>query len=174
VVATRHRNPRRFAGRDLRLNLSLVRDTGRVWFNGTEVSRSDLSYHFWYGHKPVISADLVRHGVNTIVVRSTDPGGYGGIIAEPSTFELAPRTPAPGLKPLNLAGPWLMKVGAPAEKLTPRPTPPSYWPNNPNMPTVLYNAMIHRSFARPSKGRSGIRANPTPGGLTSIVGCSLR
>ena len=144
--------PGALRGRDLRLNLSLVRDTGRVWFNGIEVSRSDLSHHFWDGHKPVISAGLVRPGRNTIVVRSTDPGGFGGIIAEPSTFELALKTAAPGLKPLNLAGPWLMKLGAPAEKLTPRPAPPSYWPNNPNMPTVLYNAMIHPLIRTPLKG----------------------
>ena len=144
--------PAALQGRDLRLNLSLVRDTGRVWFNGTEVSRSDLSYHFWNGHNPVIAADLVRAGVNTIVVRSTDPGGFGGLIAEPATFQLAPKTPAPGIKPLNLAGSWLMQVGAPAEKLPPRPAPPSYWPNNPNMPTVLYNAMIHPLLRTPIKG----------------------
>jgi len=144
--------PAELQGRELRLNLGLVRDTGRIWFNGTEVSRSDLTHHFWDGHKPHIPASLVRPGKNTIVVRSTDTGGLGGIIADPAYFELAPATPAPGIKPLNLAGEWRMKVGMPAQKLTPRPPPPGYWPKNPNMPTVLYNAMIHPLIRTPIKG----------------------
>jgi sialate O-acetylesterase len=144
--------PASLQGRDLRLNLGLVRESGRVWFNGAEVSRSDLSYHFWEGHKSVIPANLVRPGINTIVVRSTDTAGFGGIIADPSTFELASRTPDSGLKPLNLAGPWLMKQGLPVEKLAPRPTAPGYWPSNPNMPTVLYNAMINPLVRTPIKG----------------------
>lgn len=144
--------PAELQGRDLRLNLGLVRDAGRVWFNGTEVSRSDLTHHFWDGHRPRIAASLVHPGKNTIVVRSTDPGGFGGVIADPAGFELAPATPAPGIKPLNLAGEWRMKLGAPAEKLTARPAPPSYWPKNPNMPTVLFNAMIHPLLRTPIKG----------------------
>jgi sialate O-acetylesterase len=37
-------------------------------------------------------------------------------------------------------------------QLTPRPAPPAYWPGNPNMPTVLYNAMIHPLVRMPIKG----------------------
>jgi sialate O-acetylesterase len=144
--------PSAWQGRDLRLDLGLVRETGRIWFNGTEVSRSDLVYRFWEGQKAVIPGSLVKPGINTIVVRMTDSAGLGGLFAESSTFQLAPKAPDAGLKPLALAGPWLMKQGVPVEKLTPRPAPPGYWPNNPNMPTVLFNAMIKPLVRTPIKG----------------------
>jgi sialate O-acetylesterase len=144
--------PAPWQGRDLRLDVGLVRETGRIWFNGTEVSHSDLAYRFWEGQKPVIPASLVKSGVNTIVIRMTDTAGFGGLFAETSTFQLAPKASDAILKPISLAGPWLMKQGLPVEKLRPRPPPPAYWPDNPNMPTVLYNAMINPLIRTPIRG----------------------
>lgn len=144
--------PASWQGRDLVLNLGLVRETGRVWFNGTEVSRFNLVYRFWEGQTATIPGSLVKPGVNTIVVRLTDAAGMGGLFAEPATLQLVAQAPDASLKPISVAGPWLMQQGLPVEKLAPRPAPPAYWPNNPNMPTVLYNAMIHPLLRVPIKG----------------------
>jgi len=46
------------------LNMGLARETGRVWFNGTEVSRFDLVYRFWDAKTAAIPASLVKAGAN--------------------------------------------------------------------------------------------------------------
>jgi sialate O-acetylesterase len=132
--------------------MGLVRETGRVWFNGTEVSRFDLVYRFWDGQTATIPGNLVKAGINTIVVRVTDTFGMGGMFAEPTTLQLTAKEPGTDPKTLCVAGQWLMKQGLPLEKIAPRPAAPAYWPNNPNMPTVLYNAMIHPLVRMPIKG----------------------
>lgn len=45
-----------------------------------------------------------------------------------------------------------MKRGLPVDKLTPRPASSGYWPNNPNMLMVLFNAMISPLTRTPIKG----------------------
>jgi len=142
--------PASWQGRDLQLTMGLTRETGKVWFNGTEVDRFDLVY------RPSLFAsipgNLVKPGLNTIVVRLTDTGGRGGMYGEQNALQLSAVGLDTNVKPINVAGPWLMKQGSPVEKLTPRPALPAYWPNNPNMPSVLYNAMIHPLVRMPIKG----------------------
>lgn len=145
--------PASWQGRDLVLNLGLVRETGRVWFNGTEVSRFDLVYRFWDVKTAAIPGSLVKAGSsNTITVLLTDSANMAGMFGDAGTLQLIAKAPDADLKPISVAGSWLMKQGLPLEKLTPRPAPPTYWPNNPNMPTVLYNAMIHPLIRMSIKG----------------------
>ena len=144
--------PASWQGRDLVLNMGLARETGQVWFNGTEVSRFDLVYRFWDGQTANIPKDLVKTGVNTIVIRLTDASNMGGLFGDPGSLQLIAKAPDADLKPITAAGSWLMKQGLPLEKLTPRPAPPAYWPKNTNMPTVLYNAMIHPLVRMSMKG----------------------
>ncbi len=145
--------PASWQGRDLVLNLGLVRETGRVWFNGTEVSRFDLVYRFWDAKTAAIPSSLVKAGAsNTVVVLLTDSANMAGMFGDAGTLQLIAKAPDADLKPISAAGSWQMKQGLAVEKLTPRPAPPSYWPNNPNMPTVLYNAMVHPLIRMPIKG----------------------
>jgi sialate O-acetylesterase len=144
--------PASWQGRDLALNMGLVRETGKVWFNGTEVSRFDLVYRFWDGQTANIPSSLVKTGVNTIVVRLTDAVNMAGLFSDTGSLQLVAKAPGADLKPISAAGSWLMKQGLALDKLTPRPAPPAYWPNNPNMPTVLYNAMISPLIRMPIKG----------------------
>lgn len=144
--------PASWAGRDLILTLSLVRETGCVWFNGVEVHRFNLLYRMWDGQAASIPGDLVREGRNTIVVRVTDAANMGGIYGEPEAIRLVAKDADATPRIVNVAGTWLMKPGLPVERLTPRPAPPNYWPNNPNMPTVLYSAMIHPLLRMPITG----------------------
>ena len=144
--------PASWKDRDLVLNLGLVRETSQIWFNGTEVNRFDLVHRFWDGQTATIPRNLLKTGVNTIVIRLTDTVNMGGLFGDQNTLQLIAKAPDADLKPISLAGPWLMKQGLPIEKITPRPAPPAYWPNNPNMPTVLYNAMIHPLIRMPIKG----------------------
>ncbi len=144
--------PASWAGRDLVLSLSLVRETGCIWFNGVEVHRFNLLHRMWDGQAATIPGELVKEGRNTIVVRVTDAANMGGIYGEPEAIRLTAKDGDATPRVVNVAGTWLMKRGLPIEKLTPRPAPPNYWPNNPNMPTVLYNAMIHPLLRMPITG----------------------
>ncbi|MBI5091348.1 MAG: 9-O-acetylesterase [Candidatus Hydrogenedentes bacterium] len=144
--------PASWQGRDLTLNLGFAHETDQVWFNGTEVGRFDFVYHFWDGQTVTIPSRLVKAGVNTVVIRLTDTGNKGGLFGEPGMLQLTASPPDVEPKSVSVAGPWLMKQGLPLDKVTPRPAPPAYWPNNPNMPTVLYNAMIHPLVRMPIKG----------------------
>ena len=144
--------PASWSGRDLVLSLSLVRETGGIWFNGVEVHRFSLFHRMWDGQAATIPGELVKEGRNTIVVRVTDVADMGGIYGEPEAIRLTAKDGDATPRVVNVAGTWLMKPGLPLEKLTPRPAPPNYWPNNPNMPTVLYNAMIHPLLRAPITG----------------------
>lgn len=142
--------PPSWEGRDLHLTMGLTRETGRVWFNGTEVNRFDLIYR--PSLVALIPGNLVKPGVNTIVVRLTDAGGRGGMYGEQNALQLSVVHPDAKMQPIDAAGSWLMKQGLSVDQLTPRPPLSAYWPNNPNMPTVLYNAMIHPLVRMPITG----------------------
>lgn len=144
--------PASWSGRDLVLSLSLVRETGCIWFNGVEVHRFNLLHRMWDGQAATIPGELVKEGRNTIVVRVTDAADMGGVYGEPEAIRLTAKDGDATPRIVNVAGTWLMKRGLPVEELTPRPAPPNYWPNNPNMPTVLYNAMIHPLSRTPITG----------------------
>jgi sialate O-acetylesterase len=118
------------AGKDAVLHL-LVDDNDTTWVNGVKVGATDgwnvaRSYN--------VPSSLLKATGNVIAVRDLDTGGKGGIYGDPAGLKLD----LTGGSSLSLAGPWSYKLGAPMPTDNTLPT----IQNNPNVVTVLYNAMI--------------------------------
>jgi sialate O-acetylesterase len=126
--------PAGWSGKELELKLSKIDDWDITYFNGVKVgntnnSEAERTYK--------IPAGLVKAGKAVICVRVTDRLGYGGIWGNAEFMTLSPEN---GGKPLALAGKWKYKSTADFGKLGKEPRLDS---ENPNRPTVLFNAMIN-------------------------------
>jgi len=124
--------PASMTGKDLMLHLGPINDRDITWFNGTKVGSHD---HVNELRDYKIPAALVKAGTNTIVVRVFDIGGNGGIYGKARQMSLESSTG----KRISLAGSWLFKIGYDMKTMPPQPRSPE----DPNRPTVLYNAMLH-------------------------------
>lgn len=117
------------AGKDLMLSLGPVDDNDITWFNGEEVGRTE---GYTVNREYKIPGKLVKEGENILAIRVTDTGGGGGLYGSPALLQLR----GMGGFSIPLAGQWLYKPGTgniPAPIVT----------ENPNRPTVLFNAMIN-------------------------------
>jgi sialate O-acetylesterase len=124
--------PVKMAGTDLMLHLGPVNDIDITWFNGVKVgSMSDASMPRDYN----IPKSIVKAGKNVIVVNVQDIGYSGGIWGKPHQLFLESSR---GNK-ITLAGDWLCKIGFDTKILGIKPRSPE----DPNRPTVLFNAMLH-------------------------------
>jgi sialate O-acetylesterase len=116
----------------LTLNLDMIDDNDVTYFNGVEVGHTDG----WnLSRKYDIPASLVKSGKAVITVRVFDTGGGGGIYGNASLINLSNSTD----KNIPLAGSWQYKVGFNLNEI---PAAPKL-ADDPNQPTVLFNAMIH-------------------------------
>ena len=116
----------------LTLNLDMIDDNDITYFNGVEVGHTDG----WnLSRKYVIPASLVKSGKAVITVRVFDTGGGGGIYGNASLLTLSYATD----KNIPLAGSWQYKVGFNLNEI---PAAPKLF-DDPNQPTVLFNAMIN-------------------------------
>jgi len=116
----------------VRLHLGPIDDADITWVNGVEVGAlSQWNVPRVYEIPP----GIVRPGRNTIAVRVWDGGWQGGIYGKPEQLKLE----IPGSKSVPLAGMWKYKVLASKRQL---PRAPRSQLKNPNIPSVLYNAMI--------------------------------
>ncbi|MEM6886312.1 MAG: alpha-L-fucosidase, partial [Verrucomicrobiota bacterium] len=82
-------------GRDLHMNLGVIRDEDNVWVNGVKVgekSYEEVEFHFSYEiHKFVIPQEAVRFGEqNVITVKVTDHEGRAGLVGPPGFITVAP------------------------------------------------------------------------------------
>ena len=119
------------AGKDLILSLGLVDDNDITWFNGEEVGRTE---GYTVSREYKIPGKVVKEGENIIAVRITDTGGGGGIYGNASAIQLKGQ----GGFFISLAGQWIYRPGISASgKPVPLPV------ENPNIPAVLFNAMIN-------------------------------
>ncbi|GAP71544.1 sialate O-acetylesterase [Candidatus Symbiothrix dinenymphae] len=127
--------PAAWAGKELQLNLAMIDDSDITYYNGVKVGATN-------GHnvdrRYKIPASQVKAGKAVIAVRVTDTGGGGGIYGEPQNMSLS-LTAKPQEK-LALATEWKYNAVVDLTKLGNAPVGVS---NNPNRPTVLYNAMLH-------------------------------
>lgn len=130
-----------WVGKELTLSLSTVDDDDITYFNGVQVGTT-IGYNKDRVYK--VPANLVKKGNNSITVRVADNGGGGGLYG--NARELFLRT-ADGQQ-TDLSGDWLFKIAFTFKELPPAPENPQ----NPNRPTVLYNAMIHPLIAFTIKG----------------------
>jgi sialate O-acetylesterase len=133
--------PTDWQNKKLSLNLDLIDDNDITYFNGVEVGHTDG----WnLARIYTIPASLAKAGKAVISVRVFDTGGGGGIYGNPLLMKLS-LSPE---KSIPLAGTWQYKIGF---NLTEIPAAPVTW-NNPNQPTVLYNAMINPIIPYKIKG----------------------
>lgn len=133
--------PTDWQNKKLTLNLDMIDDNDITYFNGVEVGHTDG----WnLARIYTIPVSLVKAGKAVISVRVFDTGGGGGIYGNPLLMKLS-LSPE---KSIPLSGTWQYKIGF---NLTEIPAAPVTW-NNPNQPTVLYNAMINPIIPYKIKG----------------------
>lgn len=127
--------PAGWTGRDLVLHLAAVDDIDTTWVNGVNVGST--SYYSTQRSYRVPASTLKPAG-NEITVRVLDTMGGGGIWNPRLKLGLE-RADGAG-EPLPLAGSWRVRFGRSIEGLPPPPSAPVI--GGPNIPTVLYNAML--------------------------------
>lgn len=131
--------PAAWAGRELSLHLGPLDDFDNTYFNGVQVGAigAEVESSYTVPRRYTIPASLVQAGRNVIAVRLFDRvggGGFGAGAGEMKLFSAAESSD----KPIVLDGDWSYT----AERfLQPRPSA-AYGAENPNTPTLLYNAMI--------------------------------
>jgi len=133
--------PEAWAGKDLELSLGPINDMDKTWFNGTQVGAHEVPGHPWVPRKYTVPGSLVQSGTAVIAVRVYDMGRQGGIYGKPELLSLNVKGGEAG-SAIALAGPWRYKVSADNSGVPAPPSPPYVNPNNPNLPSVLYNGMI--------------------------------
>ena len=124
--------PASMTGTDLVLHLGPVNDIDITWFNGIKIGNSSGASKL---REYKIPKSLVKTGKNVIVVNVHDIGNSGGIWGNADQMFIENRI---GVKIL-ISGEWLCKIGFDAMVLGPKPNNP----NDPNIPSVLFNSMIH-------------------------------
>jgi sialate O-acetylesterase len=126
--------PDHWAGKELVLSLGTIDDNDITYFNGEKIGSTDgYSVERVY----IIPHKLVKRGEAVITVRVTDTSGDGGINGDKNHLYLALKSTKEASS-VSLAGDWKYQ---PSVDLKHFPGPQN--PNNPNRPTVLFNAMIN-------------------------------
>jgi len=120
---------------DAVLRLGYVDDQDLTWINGQLIGETD---EFSIDRQYPISEGILRSGINQVTIRVRDLWGDGGLVGTDS--KLAVQWPD---GELNLEGLWKIRVGQ--FEIQPR--------GNPNqLPSLLYNAMVHPILDFPITG----------------------
>lgn len=120
------------------LYLGQIDDSDISWVNGVRVGGMEMSYN--KQREYIVAASVLKTGTNTIAVRVEDTGGGGGIYGESDRVKLVTNT-----QTINLARSWKFRAGAYFDK-------GSILSNANQLPTLLYNKMIHPILNFPIKG----------------------
>ena len=137
--------PGTWTGKAASLHLDTIDDQDTTWVNGVQVG---AMFSFADRRNYPVPAGVLKPGRNVITIRVLDTGGLGGIYGQSANMKLEPRGNTP-VASIDLAGDWHYKATTPLAKLSPIPSNPI---NNPNVVTVLYNAMIAPLRPFPIKG----------------------
>lgn len=119
--------PASWAGKDVEVSLGKIDDMDETFWNGSEIGSTN-GYNLPRNY--TVPGQQVKAGKLKLAIRITDTGRGCGM-----TGDLYLRS-ADG-ETISLAGNWKYQV---AEEVG---APPIDASNNPNIPTLLYNAMIH-------------------------------
>ena len=133
--------PEEWAGHDLTLSLGPINDMDRTYFNGTLVGAHEGENFASVPRVYSVPGNLVVPQVNVVAVRVYDRGNVGGIYGNEEGLYLS-LADMPDVAPIPLAGVWQNRPGAYLRDIPGQPEPPLLRAGNPNVPTVLYNAMI--------------------------------
>lgn len=124
------------ARQGVRLGLGAIDDSDTTWVNGQQVGRTEMAWNQPRVYE-VPSASLVP-GSNVIAVRVEDTGGGGGIQGDPALLFVEV-----GDHRRSLVGMWKFALGVVTVNLE---------DHKREVPTVLYNRMIHPLRQFPIKG----------------------
>jgi sialate O-acetylesterase len=127
--------PAAWDGKSARLRLDTIDDQDTTWLNGVQVGAMALFSDVRDYHVP---AGLLKAGRNVITIRVLDTGGLGGICGRAENMKLELEG-SDNVAPVDQAGDWQYQ---PTTALAKLPTVPANPAGNPNVVTVLYNAMI--------------------------------
>ena len=122
--------PASWAGKKVQLILGTIDDNDITYWNGREVGRT-TGYSIQRNY--TVPSKLVKAGQLSLAIRIVDTGGGCGM---PNDLYLR----SANGEQISLAGEWKYQVAADARK---DGMPPKDMSENPNLPTSLYNAMIH-------------------------------
>ena len=126
---------------ELTLNLGAIDDEDNTFFNGVEIGHTDS----WFAPRSYnVPAELVKPGKATIAIRIMDTGADGGLTGKPEDVYIAR-----GNNKISLADNWKYKIAVDMRNYPPKPVNMA---NNPNAPTVLYNAMLNPLVGYALKG----------------------
>ena len=131
--------PESWKGKELVVELGAIDDDDITFLNGRKIGENsgDGSYARLRQYKT--QPDVVRIGQNVIAVRVYDYLLNGGFAGRPEQMKVYPA--AQPENAISLAGTWSYKISLNLANLPPKPRLPMSL-DNPNSPTVLYNAMI--------------------------------
>ena len=124
--------PENWNNKALTLHLDMIDDNDVTYFNGVEIGHLE-GYNL--SRTYTVPSNLVTSGKAVITVRVNDLMGGGGIYGNPDLIKLS-LTPDDSIA---LAGSWKYKIGFNLKEV---PAAPKNW-NDPNRPTLLFNAMIN-------------------------------
>ena len=123
--------PTNWDSKSATLHLGPIDDRDTTWVNGVRVGGLD-SYAAPRDYE--IPPGVLKAGRNVIAVRVYDGGYGGGIYGAAQNMKIDSEAGA-----LSLAGDWKYRASTELKNLSPMPASMS---QNPNVPTVLYNAML--------------------------------
>ena len=122
--------PAAWAGKELTLSLGPVDDFDETYWNGVLVGRDSI----WNVPRTyAVPAAQVKAGKAVIVIRNTDDHGDGGLYGAPEQLFVQ----GPDGQKIPLDNVWKVQLTVSFDKV-PRNTA-----REPNLPSVLYNAMVH-------------------------------
>jgi sialate O-acetylesterase len=133
--------PAAWAGKELILRPGPIDEVDDTWFNGTLVGGKGNSRKsetdFWNIPREYrVPGNLVKAGANVVAVRVIDAVGQGGLWGAQAATMYAEVADGSDPTRLSLAGDWRYFPEFLLPALPQNPT-------TPNVPSVLYNAMIH-------------------------------
>jgi len=121
--------PAEWAGKELTLSLGPIDDFDETYWNGVQVGSGRL----WNKAREYkIPADLVKAGKTVICIRNTDDHGDGGLYGSPELLYVQ----GPDGKRIALDTEWKVTLSVSFEDI------PKSTAREPNLVTVLYNAMV--------------------------------
>ncbi|WP_069659792.1 sialate O-acetylesterase [Arcticibacter eurypsychrophilus] len=124
--------PASWAGKELKIYLGTIDDDDIAYFDGEKVGETQ---GFTKNRVYTIPADKVKAGEFALAVRVFDGAGGGGFYGDKNVVSVAS---ANGGR-VSLDGDWQYKEGVNLKDIDAMPASD----NEPNRPTVLYNAMVH-------------------------------
>jgi sialate O-acetylesterase len=146
--------PPEWAGRDLALSLGPVDDFDVTYWNGERVGTtgSETPQYWEVPRRYTVPGRLAKAGRNFVAVRVFDHAGSGGFAGTRAQMSvgLAPD----GEPKVSLAGPWSYKIERRLEPVVVdyASRPDAMGPDQPQSPSVLWNAMVAPLAGLPAAG----------------------